>query len=53
MLALSHFLELREEEPRKVYEGKRDAGWVYNCETGDIFANTDDLDESGTGYDSY
>ena len=28
-------------------------GWIYNYETGDIIANTDDLDESGVGYDTY
>lgn len=28
-------------------------GWVYNHETGDIIANTDDLDSEGVGYDTY
>ncbi len=29
-------------------------GWVYNCETGEIIANADDTDESGTmTYDQY
>ncbi|UCG17814.1 MAG: prepilin-type N-terminal cleavage/methylation domain-containing protein [Phycisphaerales bacterium] len=30
-----------------------DIGWVYNCRTGDIIANTDDVDEAGIGYDIY
>jgi prepilin-type N-terminal cleavage/methylation domain-containing protein len=41
------------ESPPKVYEGKNDCGWVYNYETGEIIANTDDLDEGGVGYDTY
>ena len=28
-------------------------GWIYNYETGDIIANTDDLDDKGVGYDTY
>lgn len=28
-------------------------GWVYNYETGEIVANTDDLDDRGVGYDTY
>jgi prepilin-type N-terminal cleavage/methylation domain-containing protein len=28
-------------------------GWVYNYETGELIANTDDLDRSGVGYDNY
>lgn len=27
--------------------------WVYNYETGDIIANTDDLDEKGNGFETY
>jgi len=46
-------VELRDDESREVYEGKDDKGWVYNYETGDIFANTDDPDENGVGYDTY
>ncbi len=34
-------------------ETATDIGWVYNSRTGLIVANTDDLDESGTGYDLY
>lgn len=29
------------------------AGWVYNYETGELIANTDDLDEKNVGYDTY
>jgi type II secretory pathway pseudopilin PulG len=29
------------------------AGWIYDHETGNFFANTDDLDETGVGYDTY
>ena len=28
-------------------------GWVFNYQTGDIIANTDDLDSDGVGYDTY
>ena len=28
-------------------------GWVFNYQTGDIIANTDDLDSDGAGYDTY
>ncbi|HEY3242104.1 MAG TPA: prepilin-type N-terminal cleavage/methylation domain-containing protein [Phycisphaerae bacterium] len=28
-------------------------GWVYNTVTGDMIANTDDLDESGVAYNTY
>ena len=34
-------------------EGDVTDGWVYNYETGDIIANTDDLDGKGIGYDTY
>ena len=34
-------------------EDEDSMGWVYNYETGNIIANTDDLDESGVGYDTY
>jgi prepilin-type N-terminal cleavage/methylation domain-containing protein len=30
-----------------------EAGWVYNCETGDIVANSDRYGVSGARYDSY
>jgi hypothetical protein len=31
-----------------------DIGWVYNCETGEIIANSDEMDASGaTTYDQY
>ncbi len=39
--------------PPQVNEGKKNHGWVYNYETGEIIANTDDLDASGVGYDTY
>lgn len=29
------------------------AGWVYNYQTGELIANTDDLDEQGVGFDTY
>lgn len=29
------------------------AGWVYNYQTGDLCANTDDLDEKSVGYETY
>ncbi len=28
-------------------------GWIYNYQTGDIIANTDDTDEKSRGYDTY
>ena len=28
-------------------------GWVYNHETGNIMANTDDLDDQGRAYNTY
>ena len=34
-------------------EGDDSMGWVFNFETGDIIANTDDADASGVGYDTY
>jgi general secretion pathway protein G len=34
-------------------EAQTNRGWVYNYQTGQIIANTDDLDESGVGYDTY
>ncbi len=37
----------------QVVEGEADKGWVYNWETGDIHANTNDLGENGVGYDTY
>ncbi|MGB2987700.1 MAG: prepilin-type N-terminal cleavage/methylation domain-containing protein [Phycisphaerae bacterium] len=46
-------VECKKDDPRKVYEDKTDVGWIHNYETGDIFANTDDLDERGVGYDTY
>ena len=36
-----------------VYENKPTKGWMYNWETGHIYANTDDLDDRGVGYDTY
>ena len=30
-----------------------EAGWIYDHKTGNFFANTDDLDEQGVGYDTY
>ena len=44
---------LTDVSPPLVAEGTTTAGWAYNYETGEIIANTDDLDESGTGYDKY
>lgn len=29
------------------------SGWVYNCDTGEIIANSDDSDEAGASYDQY
>ena len=46
-------VECKNDDPRKVYENKTDKGWIYNYETGDFFANTDDLDHSGMEYDTY
>ena len=40
-------------EDGNVFEGEDEYGWVYNFKTGHIYANTDDLDESGVPYDSY
>jgi prepilin-type N-terminal cleavage/methylation domain-containing protein len=28
-------------------------GWVFNYQTGELIANTDDLDEGGVAYDTY
>jgi len=36
-----------------VDETMSEIGWVYNSRTGLIVANTDDVDEVGTGYDLY
>lgn len=36
-----------------VNETSGGSGWVYNYQTGEIIANTDDLDENGVGYDTY
>lgn len=36
-----------------VLEATQTAGWVYNYETGELIANTDDLDEKDVGYDTY
>ncbi len=33
--------------------GASDNGWIYNYQTGELIANTDDLDDSGVGYDTY
>ena len=44
---------LKKDDPLKTYEGDKDSGWVYNYETGEIIANTDDLDDDGVGYDTY
>ena len=39
--------------PPAVVELTATAGWVYNYLTGDLIANTDDLDEKGVGYNTY
>lgn len=36
-----------------VDESKTTKGWVYNYKTGELKANTNDLDEAGTAYDTY
>lgn len=36
-----------------VLETTTTAGWVYNYETGDFIANTDDAAENGSTYDSF
>lgn len=41
------------DSPPQVAENNAGMGWVYNYETGDIIANTDDLDDEGIGYDGY
>lgn len=41
------------DSPPEVNEGKKDHGWVYNYETGEIIANTDDLDNNGVPYNKY
>ena len=40
-------------EDGNVFEGESQYGWVYNFKTGHIYANTNDLDEKGVGYDTY
>lgn len=37
----------------QVTETASDVGWVYDVTTGRFMANTDDLDASGVGYDTY
>ena len=37
----------------EIDEGDDTEGWVYNYETGDIIANTNDLDKDSTPYSSY
>ena len=39
--------------PPRIDESKKNHGWVYNYKTGAIIANTNDLDASGVGYDTY
>ena len=34
-------------------ESDAEYGWIYNFQTGDIIANTDDLDDNGVGYDTF
>ncbi len=34
-------------------QSARPAGWVYNCDTGYIAANSDGVDATGARYDSY
>ncbi len=41
------------DSPPLVDESKKNHGWVYNYTTGEIIANTDDLDANGVGYDTY
>ena len=36
-----------------VDESELDYGWIYNFQTGDVIANTDDSDAGGTPYASY
>ena len=40
-------------EDGNVFEGEADKGWVYNFKTGHIYANTNDLDDSGVAYNTY
>lgn len=44
---------VRFKEDGNVWEGEQDIGWVYNFKTAHIYANTNDLDESGVPYSSY
>ena len=37
----------------EVDEDKENRGWIYSCTTGEIIANTDDLDARGVGFDTY
>lgn len=37
----------------EIDENKEDRGWIYSMKTGDIIANTDDLDAHDVGYDTY
>lgn len=45
-------IELKNDNPLVVNENDG-LGWIINYETGDIIANTDDLDDKGVGYDTY
>ena len=44
--------KMQDNDPPQVDEDDG-LGWIYNYETGDIIANTDDQDQSGTSYSSY
>jgi len=39
--------------PTAVDDSSATDGWVYNNESGEIKANTDDTDEASVGYDTY
>ena len=45
--------EIKFKEDDNVFEGESQYGWVYNFKTGHIYANTDDPDEKGVGYETY
>lgn len=44
---------VKADDPPIVEEAKADAGWIYNHQTGELIANTDDLDEKGVAYSTY
>jgi len=45
-------VELTTTSPPTADETKATKGWVYNYQTGEVIANTNDTDDAGNGYDT-